>query len=313
LSNTKTIQPRVSIALCTYNGARYLPAQLDSILGQTWKNIEVIIVDDCSTDETKALIAIYGQKDNRIHFFENESNLGYNKNFEKAFSLCTGEFIAISDQDDIWELNKIERMINNWPEGSLFVYSLSGNFAGDNFETRTEAAKIRYAPVDDIHQLVFNSPVHGHACIFKKELLKQCLPFPADIYYDWWMSMHAASAGVIGCIPITLTWHRDHSQNSSRTLMTIKNRVERDHQLRRQMMHFIETFCHSTIAAPGQRQSLLRYAGMLKKMNGKKFSVEMFWYVMKNRRLVFHYKKKKPLLFFSQLKHALKMARRGLL
>jgi glycosyltransferase involved in cell wall biosynthesis len=313
LSNSEPIQPLVSIALCTYNGARYLPAQLDCILSQTWKNLELIIVDDCSTDSTKAVIDSYRQKDNRIWFFENETNIGYNKNFEKAFLLCSGDFIAISDQDDIWELNKIEQMMNNWPQGSLFVYSLSGIFTGDDFEGRANAPKIRYTPVNDIRQLVFNSPVHGHACMFKKELLNQCRPFPDDIFYDWWMSMHAAATGIIGCIPETLTWHRTHSSNFSRNLMIIKDGEEKDRQLRRQMVHFIETFCHSTTAALLQRQSLLQYAGILKKMNGKKFSGEMFSYVMKNRRSVFHYKKRKPLLFFSQLKHALKMARRGLL
>lgn len=313
MTNTETIQPLVSIALCTYNGAAYIKQQLDSITDQSYTNLEIIICDDASVDDTIKIIEEYRAKEPRIILYRNDTNIGYNKNFEKAFSLCSGDYIAISDQDDVWEKEKIELMMKNWSAGSSFVYSLSGNFMNDDFAGRTEAPNVRYTAIDDLHKLVFNSPVHGHACMFKKELLQLCVPFPYDIYYDWWMSMHAAAAGTIGCIPITLTWHRDHSQNSSRTLMTIKDREERDKQLRKQMIYFIETFCHSVQVAAKQRDSLLRYTGILKEMDGKRFHADMFLYVLKNRKLIFHYKKNKAFAFLSHLKHARRMGYRGLL
>lgn len=313
MTKAETIQPLVSIALCTYNGAAFIKQQLDSITGQSYTNLEIIICDDASTDDTLRIIEEYQANEPRIRFFRNDRNIGYNKNFEKAFTLCTGEYIAISDQDDVWEKNKIELFMKNWPSGSLFVYSLSGNFMNDDYTGRTEAPRVRYTAIDDLHKLVFNSPVHGHACMFKKELLQLCMPFPTDIYYDWWMSMHAAADGTIGCIPITLTWHRNHSQNSSRTLTTIKDREERDKQLRNQMIHFIETFCHSIRIASKQTDSLLTYTRILKGMDGSKFYPEMFFYVLKNRKLIFHYKKNKALAFLSHLKHAWKMGYRGLL
>jgi glycosyltransferase involved in cell wall biosynthesis len=313
LPDNKDTQPLVSIAICTYNGSLYLREQLNSIISQTYKQLEIVIVDDNSADNTKEIVETYQQQDSRIVYFQNETNLGYNKNFEKACQLCSGNYIAISDQDDIWEKNKIETIMNAWPAGSLFVYSLSGNFYGFDFSGRTSAPKVNYTDIDDIHKLVFNSPVHGHACMFKKELLNFCTPFPENIFYDWWMSMHAASFGVIGFIPHTLTWHRVHDKNSSRTLMVIANQKEKDKQLRTQMIHFIETFCTSTNHAKEQKDSLLEYAGLLKKMDGNIFSTAMFLYVLKKRKLVFHYKKKKPLLLISQLKHAFKMAKRGLL
>lgn len=314
MTNTETIQPLVSIALCTYNGAAYIKQQLDSITDQTYTNLEIIICDDESVDDTIKIIEEYRAKEPRIKFFRNDKNIGYNKNFEKAFTLCSGDYIAISDQDDVWEKEKIELMMKNWPADSSFVYSLSGNFMNDDFSGRTEAPKVRYTAIDDLHKLVFNSPVHGHACMFKKELLQLCLPFPPDIYYDWWMSMHAAAAGTIGCIPLTLTWHRNHSQNSSRTLTTIKDREERDKQLRNQMIHFIETFCHSNRANNiMEKDSLLTYTRILKRMDGKKFNTDMFFYVLKKRKLIFHYKKNNAFAFLSHLKHALRMGYRGLL
>lgn len=306
------IQPLVSVAMCTYNGAAYLREQMDSVIHQTYKNLEIVIVDDASSDNTIQIIKEYQQKDLRIKFYQNEKNLGYNKNFEKAISLSSAQYIATSDQDDIWEALKIETMMNSWPANSLFIYSFSGNFYNNDFKMRKPAPQIYYHDIDNIHSLVFNSPVHGHACMFKKELLNHCALFPADIFYDWWMSMHAASIGVIGCVPHTLTWHRVHEKNSSRTLTSINDKEERNRQLRQQSVYFIETFCGKSIAKEKEKRSLLKYASLLKTMDGKKFSWDMFRYVLKNRRLIFHYKKK-FVVFFSHLKHAYRMARKGLL
>lgn len=312
MSESGSIKPLVSVVLCTYNGEKYLQQQIDSILQQTYSHLELIIVDDASSDNTVAILQDYSQSDKRIKYFINPENIGYNKNFEKGFLLATADYIAISDQDDIWETNKIETMMNNWPDGSIFIYSLSGNFSGNNFVARTPAPNVHNSVINDIHKLVFNSPVHGHACMFKKELLNHCRPFPDNIFYDWWMSMHAASIGVIDFVPHTLTWHRVHDKNSSRTLTSVKDKQEREHLLRQQSAYFLETFFKRSVAREKEKQSLLYYASLLKEMDGKKFSSAMFRYVMKNRKHIFHYKKK-PFLFFSHLKHAFRMARKGLL
>lgn len=304
--------PLVSVVMCTYNGEKFLRAQIGSVLTQSYSNLEFLIVDDASSDKTVQVLEEYRKQDDRIKYVVNERNIGFNKNFEKAILLASGDFIATCDQDDIWAASKIETMMNEWPKDSLFVYSLSGSFTGDDFEQRTDAPKIQYSPIDDVHSLVFNSPVHGHACMFKKELIARCLPIPPDIYYDWWISMHAASTGIIGCIPYTLTWHRVHTQNSSRTLTSIRDKTEREEQLRKQSIHFLETFFERPVAREAEKKSLLQYASILKKMDGKKFSSLMYRYIMKNRKLIFHYKKK-SFVFFSHLKHARRMARKGLL
>ncbi|MFN8250451.1 MAG: glycosyltransferase [Ferruginibacter sp.] len=308
-----TENPLVSIAMCTYNGAKYLAQQLDSLLAQTYPAIEIVITDDASTDDTVQILQRYAAKHSNIRFVVNEKNIGYNKNFEKAIGLCNGAYIAISDQDDIWEREKIEIMMSQWPGDSPFIFSLSGNFTDEDFAGRKAAPNVVYTDVDDVHKLVFNSPVHGHACMFKKEFMQVCTPFPGDIFYDWWMSMHAAATGVVGCIPQTLTWHRSHSSNSSRNITSISDEAERNRQLRQQSIHFLKTFCARKILKPQQEASLLQYASLLEQTDGKKINWKMFRYVMQNRRLVFHYKKPKPFIFISYLKHALKMAKKGLL
>lgn len=312
-SNIIERSPLVSIALCTYNGEVFLQEQLNSLLNQTYTTIEIIAVDDASTDSTRSILEKKASTDSRLKVFINEKNIGYNKNFEKAISLCSGDFIAISDQDDIWEAEKIGKMMRQWPEGAQFIYSLSGNFTGTDFENRTAAPHVVYTPIDHVLKLVFNSPVHGHACMFKKELVPLCTPFPDNIFYDWWMSMHAAAFGTIGCIPETLTWHRVHDSNSSRNITSIKDKGERNEQLRQQCVYFYETFINKNILIGSQRKLLEEYIAILKKMNGKRFSWPMFIYVLKNRKLIFHYKKQKPFIFISYIKHAYKMAFKGLL
>jgi glycosyltransferase involved in cell wall biosynthesis len=313
LADPSTIQPLVSVVLCSFNGKKFLRPQLDSILSQSYRNLELIVSDDFSTDGTVDILQEYSQKDPRIKFVVNRENLGYNRNFEKAFSLASAEFIAISDQDDIWEENKIASMMKEWLPGSLFMYSLSGNFNDDDFASRKPAPRVRYEVITKPHQLVFSSPVHGHACMFKKELLNHCTPFPDTIYYDWWMSMCAVKLAPVGCVPQTFTWHRMHSGNSSRTILSVEDKEERNRQLRQQFIQAIETYYERTAPSTEDDQFLLDYTNLLKKTNGKRFSFPLFSLILKNRKKVFHYKKKKPLLFLSHWKHALRMARTGVL
>ncbi|MEI2740717.1 MAG: glycosyltransferase [Chitinophagaceae bacterium] len=313
MSNSGSIQPLVSVVLCTYNGEKFLRPQIDSITAQTYPNLEIIIIDDASSDSTSSILEEYRQKDSRVKFHINSANIGYNKNFEKAFSLATADYIAISDQDDIWESNKIELMMKDWLPGSLFIYSLSGNFFSNDFENRKQAPPVKYGTVTQLHQLVFSSPVHGHACMFKKELLSHCIPFPADIYYDWWMSMQAVRIAPVGRIPLTLTWHRVHETNSSRTILSIADKKERNRQLRRQFIYNIETFFHNSAVTTEDEKFLTGYTELLKKMDGERFSSAMFFYIMQHRRKIFHYKKNKPFIFISHLKHALRMAKTGVL
>ena len=102
----------ISIAMATYNGEKYLREQIDSILNQTIQDFELIVCDDCSTDTTWNILQDYQSQDRRIKCYRNEENLGFKKNFEKAIGLCTGEYIALSDQDDIWLPEHLEKLVN---------------------------------------------------------------------------------------------------------------------------------------------------------------------------------------------------------
>src|SRR5215210_4494281 len=104
--------PLVSIVIATYNGERFLRPQLDSLLQQTYSNIEIIAVDDCSSDNTLDILKEYQKKHKNFQVYKNEKNIGLIKNFEKGIVLSKGDYISICDQDDIWHLHKISRMMS---------------------------------------------------------------------------------------------------------------------------------------------------------------------------------------------------------
>ena len=92
--------------MCTFNGAEFLPAQLESILAQTRPPDEIVVCDDASTDETTGILRSFAADSVKLKF--NQQNVGSVKNFEQAISLCTGDVIALSDQDDVWREDKLE-------------------------------------------------------------------------------------------------------------------------------------------------------------------------------------------------------------
>ena len=97
----------ISVALCTYNGERYIRQQLDSILNQSMPVDEIVIHDDCSTDSTYEIISDYALRYPQITVWQNNSNLGFKKNFENALIACQGDYVFFSDQDDIWLDDKV--------------------------------------------------------------------------------------------------------------------------------------------------------------------------------------------------------------
>jgi hypothetical protein len=188
--------------------------------------------------------------------------------------------------------------MQGWLPGSLFIYFLSGTFYADDFTSRKQAHNVNYGTITSLHQFIFSSSVHDHACMFKKELLAYCAPFPADIYYDWWMSMHAARISSLGCIPLKLTWHRMHGANHSMKILSLKDRAERNKKRGRQFIHSLETLLATSGSDSGDAEFLHQYFSLLKKMDGRRFSKAMFFCILKKRKKIFHDKKRNPYFSF---------------
>lgn len=204
----------VSIAIATYNGEQFLREQLDSILTQTYQNLEIIICDDQSTDSTHQILQEYSLQDSRIKVFLNNKNLGLVKNFEKAISLCSGEYIALADQDDIWEKEKITSLLQEIGLASIIHSDASLiNAEGEVFACSYSyySKKILYK---NIFSYILGNNVTGCTMLFSHKLLQYALPFPEHIFvHDWWLALCAYKHGGIAYCNKPLIQYRQHGRN----------------------------------------------------------------------------------------------------
>lgn len=204
----------VSVAMPTYNGEKYLREQLDSIYNQTMLPDEVVVVDDCSKDGTIDVLKEYHDKFG-LKYYVNEQNLGYNKNFEKAIKLCSGDFIALSDQDDIWFAEKIEesyKAINKYPSDKPALVSSFGQQVDGNMKVvRHEVSGFQSG---DWHLQLTRYYSQGCTLMMNRALLNYIIPFPDDIIYDAYIGLTAAMVGNREYIGKALMYYRLHGGNS---------------------------------------------------------------------------------------------------
>ena len=205
--------PPISIVLATYNGSLFLSEQLESIVTQTYPNIEIIVVDDCSTDNTIEILKSFQIKYCNLKIFLNDTNLGYVKNFEKGCSLATGEYSARCDQDDYWhpeKLSKMQAAIGDYPliycDSILCDETLTP--IGENISDRVNCRDF-----DNCLQQAIFCRIYGHATLINKSFLDKTLPFLAIIPHDWWLCYMATFYGGTKYLPEPLASYRQHSAN----------------------------------------------------------------------------------------------------
>jgi glycosyltransferase involved in cell wall biosynthesis len=215
---------RISVAMCTYNGARFLPEQLESITAQTRLPDELVICDDRSTDESVEIIkAFLDHVPFAVRLEINDSNLGSTKNFEKAIGLCQGEIIALADQDDVWrpeKLELIEQAFQRWPNVTTVFTdaelidehsNLLNCTLWDSFPfTRREQS--RFASGHALEVLLKHLTVTGATMAFREKYRSLVLPFPSNQIHDSWISFLLASVSEIALIKRPTIRYRHHAR-----------------------------------------------------------------------------------------------------
>jgi glycosyltransferase involved in cell wall biosynthesis len=301
-------QPVVSVVLCTYNGEKFLREQLESILNQTYRTLEIIIVDDHSTDGTYPILQEYAAKESRIRLYQNEHNLGYAENFNKGCQLASADIVAISDQDDIWHPEKIERMINSWPSGSSLIYCDSQRFTGDFSSWNVQPKKsYRRFEGSDIRKLAVFNTISGHAILARKSLLEQVFPVEPGVFYDWKAGVIAAASGGVTYLPQTLVLQRIHQQN-----ITINKGVDlktSENKARFKQMVITHLLAFEKLPQVPDRDKLFfsRLASLFEQSLLQNFSWPLFLLLVKNGREIFWHKRK-ILSFVTRIKYARKLA-----
>lgn len=203
----------VSVCIATYNGEKYIREQLNSILSQLTVDDEIIISDDSSTDKTIEILREY--KDPRIRIFSGGKFHSPIFNFENALKQAKGDYIFLSDQDDIWLDNKVAKMVEALKQYSLvvsdcYVVDKDCNIIRDSFFTKQ--------PTPGILKNIIKNNYIGCCMALRREVLTKALPFPKQIaMHDIWLGLCGSLYYKAIFIPDKLILYRRHGNNASPT------------------------------------------------------------------------------------------------
>lgn len=208
--------------MCTYNGSKFLGEQLKSIREQARPPFELIICDDGSTDSTAEIVKRFaGETPFPVRFVRNEINLGSTRNFEKAIGLCSGDAIALCDQDDIWRRNKLQRMgqvlecepdVGGVFSDALLIDENSQPLAESLWERGkfTSTMQATFNDNDAALVLLERNTVTGATFLFRSHFVRRVVPIPSEWVHDAWIAMLIAAQSRLRALPDRLMSYRIH-------------------------------------------------------------------------------------------------------
>ncbi|MFC4989649.1 glycosyltransferase, partial [Saliphagus infecundisoli] len=213
----------VSVAVCTYNGEEHLEGQIDSIIEQTHMPDQIIFCDDGSTDETLDILNNYrSEYPHIIELYKNSSNLGITKNFSKAISKCNGDYIFLSDQDDVWKEDKIKKHIKCHEEsnaGVVFNNALVVNHRlepiTDHWSTSEYQSGIAQNPRHCFSELLKYNFMKGCEMSFSDRVKEYIVPIPDNVPHDYYIAISGSVVSYVSSIEEPLHLYRRHSANES--------------------------------------------------------------------------------------------------
>ena len=181
----------ISVCMATFNGEKYIKCQLDSILLQLSSNDEVIVVDDCSQDETCQVIKSLW--DNRIKLFINKINIGVNKSFEKSLKKARGDIIFLSDQDDLWNQRKVCEVIQFFDlHADVDLIQHDAEVVDENLKLLEPSFfKWRGHVGPEVIRNLIRDTHLGCCMVMRRCVLKDCLPITNIPYHDKWIGIMA--------------------------------------------------------------------------------------------------------------------------
>ncbi len=215
----------MSVALCTYNGARFLDRQLCTIAEQTRPPTEVVISDDGSADGTLAIAEAWASNvPFPVKILRNATPLRPTANFEQAVAASSGELVALSDQDDVWAPERLERLtvhFINDPQLTLLgseadAIDEDGAYLGFTLLSAIHVSESEWRQIDGgeaFEALLRRNLFTGATMLFRRDLLDVARPFPTDWLHDEWLAIIAAATGTVALIRDTCTGYRQHGSN----------------------------------------------------------------------------------------------------
>ncbi|RYX91745.1 MAG: glycosyltransferase family 2 protein [Comamonadaceae bacterium] len=218
-------RPTAGVAMCVYNGAKYLREQLDSIARQSELPRSMVVIDDGSSDGSWELLTDWAAKSPfAVHLHRNTTNLGVVKNFERAIGMTSEDVVFLSDQDDVWRRNKIATFLDAFsarPDVQL-IHSdadlidsegrpLQRRLFDTLLVTPRERALVNAGQAYRVY--VKRNLVTGASCAFRRELLGLAAPFSPEWVHDEWLAFAAALGPGVALLAETTMSYRLHSAN----------------------------------------------------------------------------------------------------
>lgn len=214
---------KIDILMATYNGEKYLRAQIDSILSQTYKNFNLIISDDASTDSTQEILKEYEQKDKRVKVYIQQKNLGIVKNFEFLLEKVENKVFMFADQDDIWDVDKVEFSRDKLEAEEADLVFTNLKIVDEKLEVisnsywKTKGFIKKIYKYNNFESLYLNNYITGCTIICKSKWIKEILPLPKEskyVIHDYWLSLIVSMNGKVSYIDKPLIKYRQHKQNN---------------------------------------------------------------------------------------------------
>ena len=209
----------ISVCIATYNGEKYVKEQIDSIIKQLGTNDEIVVSDNFSTDLTVDIISSYN--DSRIKIFQiagkgNNSHEIVSNNFENALCHSQGDYIFLSDQDDVWPDDKVKKFMEQFSKGYDLVVS---NFYQMHDDSKDNLTLLPYKNPSPIGRWLIGVPKYYGCCMaFNRKILNNALPFPKHLpLHDNWIGIIGELTGKCYFIKEPLLFYRIHGDNTTLT------------------------------------------------------------------------------------------------
>lgn len=210
----------IDILLSTYNGARFVDAQIESLLFQSYKDIHLIIRDDGSKDETPQKLLHWKQLHPDLIELHLESNVGVIESFNKLAALSKGPYLAFCDQDDIWLPHKLESCMQLMDQTKPCLVHSDLKVVDSNLrEIHPSFWDYSYLSGDakyaTFNRLLGQNVVTGCTTLLNRELAALAFPVPKEaIMHDWWLALAASCFGKVTASQEQLIHYRQHGNNT---------------------------------------------------------------------------------------------------
>lgn len=220
-----TVDSKISVIMPCYNHAKYVDAAIQSVLNQTYRNIEVLLIDNVSTDGTKEIIAGFARKDKRVRPIFHKKNIGYEGSINEGFAKARGAYIALTSSDDIWYPEKLAvqmQALNANPDYDI-VHAGARLIDGEGRPRGKNIAEFYRVGQAELSGDVFYAMTRRNICctstvVFKKKCLKTGGQFDLALKYahDWWFYIQLAKKHKFLYVDKVLADYRIHSTNLTR-------------------------------------------------------------------------------------------------